>query len=343
MAVHLEVEGPQPQRRLTVALRLVLVFPHLLLGTAVLGTVAIFVMAIAWFAALLTARVPHGVADLLARILQYQARMYGYGQHLLTDRYPPFTVGPAEHPIQLSFDEVGRFNRLAVLFRAVLMVPALLITQILTAGTILVLVVLWVIVLVTGRMPDAAHAALTAVLRYHMRTYAYIGLVTTTYPRGLFGEGDEDDPLVLSRAAKNLIILFLVLGTAAQAVNISRSAADLARATSVARELDEAYVAFEKGADAWFDRIDACTSAECVRSANTTFGIAVDTFQQEVWAADVSITEEDEVDVVSEDLDELRALLNDTSDTERLRLAVDDALFVLAEDVDDLYEAVLAS
>lgn len=342
MAVHLEVEGPRPQRRFTVAFRLVLAFPHILVGTALLGTVAIFVMAIAWFAALLTARVPDGVADVLARILQYQARMYGYGQHLLTDRYPPFTVGPADHPIQLSFDEVGRFNRLAVLFRAVLMLPALLVTQLLTAGTILVLIVLWVIVLVTGRMPDAAHAALGSVLRYHMRTYAYIGMVTTTYPRGLFGEGDEDDPLVLSRAAKNLIILFLVLGTAAQAVNVSRSAADLARATSVARELDEAHVTLEDSADAWIERIESCASAECVRSANTTFGIAVDTFQQEVWAADVSVAAEDEADVVSEDLDELRTLLNETADTERLRLSVEDALFVLSEHVDDLYEAVLA-
>ena len=342
MAVHLEVEGPQPQRRFTVALRLVLAFPHLLIGTALLGTLAIFVMVIAWFAALLTARVPDGVADLLARILQYQARMYGYGQHLLTDRYPPFTVGPADHPIQLTFDEVGRFNRLAVLFRAVLMVPALLVTQLLTAGSIIVLIVLWVIVLITGRMPDAAHAALASVLRYHMRTYAYIALVTTTYPRGLFGEGDEDDPLVLSRAAKNLIILFLVLGTAAQAVNLSRSAADLARATSVAREVDEAHDALEASAATWLQRVESCTSTECVRSANTTFGVAVDTFQQEVWAADVSITAEDEVDTVSEDLEELRALLNDTTDAERLRLAVDDALFVLAEDVDDLYEAVLA-
>ena len=342
MAVHLEVEGPQQQRRLTVALRLLLVFPHLLFGTIVLGTIALLAMIIAWFVALLTARVPDGIADLLARILQYQARMYGYGQHLLTDRYPPFTVGPAEHPIELTFDEVGRFNRLAVLFRGVLMLPALLVTQILTGGTIFVLVVLWVIVLVTGRMPDAAHAALTAVLRYHMRTYAYIGLVTTTYPRGLFGEGDDDDPLVLSRASKNLIILFLVLGTAAQAFNVSRSADEYARAASAARELDEAHGDFEVAGEEWFERIDACTSAECVRSANTTFGVAVDAFQQEVWAVDVAPTAEDEVDVVSDDLDELRTLLNDTSDTERLRLAVDDALFVLSEDFDHLYEAVLA-
>ncbi|HEX4906292.1 MAG TPA: DUF4389 domain-containing protein [Acidimicrobiales bacterium] len=342
MAVHLEVEGPQPQRRLTVAFRLVLVFPHLLFGTAVLGTIALFAMMLAWFSALLTARVPHGVADLLARILQYQARMYGYGQHLLTDRYPPFTIGPAEHPIELSFDEVGRFNRLAVLFRFVLMLPALVVTQIALGGTIIVLLVLWVIVLVTGRMPDAPHAALTAVLRYHMRTYAYVGLVTTTYPRGLFGEGDDDDPLVLSRASKNLILLFLVLGTVAQAFNVSRTADDYARAASVAAEIDEAHDELEAAGGAWLSRVEDCTSAECVRSANTTFGIAVDTFQQELWATDVPLIAEDEVDVVRDDLDELRALLNDTSDVERLRLAVDDALFVLREDVDDLYAEVLA-
>lgn len=342
MAVHLEVEGPQPQRRLTVAFRLVLAIPHLLFGTAILGTVAVLAMVIAWFAALITARVPHGVADLLARILQFQARMYGYGQHLLTDRYPPFAIGPADHPIQLGFDEVGRFNRLAVLFRIVLMMPALVVTQILTAGTIFVLFVLWLIVLVTGRMPDAAHAALAAVLRYHMRTYAYIGLVTTTYPRGLFGEGDEDDQLVLSRASKNLILLFLAIGTVVQAVNVSQTADDYARAASAAREIDEAHDDLEGAATAWISRVEGCTSAECVRSANTTLGVAVDTFQQELWSTDVPLIAEDEVDVVIEDLDELRLLLNDTSDVDRLLLAVDDALFVLRDDVDDLYAEVLA-
>ena len=342
MAVHLEVDAPQRQSRLTVALRLLLAFPHLLIGTALLGTVALFVMAIAWLAALLTARVPDGAADLLARILQYQARMYGYGQHLLTDRYPPFTVGPADHPIRLSFDEVGRFNRLAVLFRFVLMLPALLVTQILTAGTILVLIVLWVIVLVTGRMPDAAHSALTAVLRYHMRTYAYIGLVTTEYPRGLFGEGDDDDPLVLSRPAKNLILLFLVLGTAAQAFNISTSATDLARATSEARQLDDAYEVFLDASTVWFDRVEACSSAECVRSANTTFGVAVDRFQQHVWAVDAAETADDEIDTLSTALEDVRVLLNDTDDPERLRLVVDDALFELDRDYGALYSEVLA-
>lgn len=342
MAAHLEVDAPQEQRRVTVALRLVLAFPHLLIGTALLGTVALFVMAIAWFAALLTARVPAGAADLLARILQYQARMYGYGQHLLTDRYPPFTIGPADHPIELTFDEVGRVNRLAVLFRFVLMLPALLVTQILTAGTIVVLVVLWVIVLVTGRMPDAAHAALTAVLRYHMRTYAYIGLVTTDYPRGLFGQGDDDDPLVLQRGAKNLVILFLVLGTAAQAFNISTSATDLARASSEARQLDDAYEVFLDAGAVWFDRVEACSSAECVRSVNRTFVVAVDRFQQHVGAVDAPDTAEEEIDTLSGALDGMRELLNDTDDPERLRLVVEDALFELDRDYGDLHSEVLA-
>lgn len=356
MAVQLGVEGPRPQRRLTVAFRVLLAIPHFLFGSAVLGTIALFVIIVAWFAALITARVPHAIADLLARILQYQARMYGYGQLLLTDRYPPFTVGLVDYPVELSFDEVGTFNRAAVLFRAILQLPALILTQLVSTGVAVCLFFIWLVTLVAGRMPDAAHMALASALRYQMRTYAYVGLVTTEYPHGLFGdrEGEPTDGdelpgtphitrFVLSRAAKNLLVLFLVLGVGLQSVNVAVSVGDVSRGLGTARELDEHYVAFLDSWEVWTERVDSCgESAECRRSANTGFGIAVDRLQQQVWALEVPDAAMDEVDVVSDDLTALRQLLVDTGDPVRLSLQVEDALFELDEDYQDLYDAVLA-
>ena len=334
MAVRLSVEPPRPQRRLTVAFRLLLALPHFLFGSVVLGSVAIVVIVIAWFAALLTARVPDGLADLLARILQYQARMYGYGQLLLTDVYPPFVVGPAEHPVELDFDEVGPFNRAAVLFRLVLLLPAMIVTQVVLTGVTAALVFIWLITLVAGRMPSAAHEALASSLQYQMRAYAYAGLVTTTYPRGLFAG--------LSQSARRLLLVFVVLGVGLQGVNVATTVASVSRGLSAARQLDEDYVDLLDAAGTWDDRVASCELDDCVRTANTTFVVAVDRFQQQVRAVEAAETADDEIDAVSDDLDELRDLLNDTDDAERLRLAVDDALFELDRDYGDLYDEVLA-
>lgn len=334
MAVRLSVEASRPQRRLTVAFRLLLAVPHFLVGSVVLGSIAIVLIVVAWLAALLTARVPDGLADLLARILQYQARMYGYGQLLLTDVYPPFQLGPVDHPVELDFDEVGTFNRAAVLFRLLLLIPALVVTQIVLAGVTLALFFIWLITLFAGRMPDAAHEALTSSLQYQMRTYAYTGLVTTTYPRGLFTG--------VSRPARRLLVLFLVIGFGVQSINVATTIGDVSRGLSAARELDERYADLLDAAEAWDGRVQSCELDDCVRGANTAFGVAVDRFQQHVWALDAPDTADDEIDTVSVALDDLRDLLNDTDDPERLRLAVDDALFALDRHYGELYAEVLA-
>lgn len=355
MAVHLGVEGPRPQRRMTVALRVILAIPHYVIGALVLGAIALFVIVLAWFAALLTARVPYGIADFLARVLQYQARMYGYGQLLLTDRFPPFAVGPADHPIELAFDEVGRFNRAAVLFRAILMLPAVVVTQIAVGGALVAMIVLWLVTLVAGRMPDAAHMALASVLRYQMRTYAYVGLVTTEYPSGLFGDAepetiDGEPPttphitrFVLSRAAKNVLVAFLVIGTALQAVNAAGSVRTASRSFAVADELDDGYADLLDASQVWSSLAGSCTTSECLRDsgANLRFDRELARFQRRIEAVDLPASADDDAEVVHRDLAELRTMLRDFGDVERLRLQVVDAMFELDEDYQHLYNAVL--
>ena len=50
-------------------------------------------------------------------------------------------------------------------------------------------IVAWIIVLITGKLPDSLHQAYTAVFRYQVRQYCYQYLLTPTYPvRGLFGD-----------------------------------------------------------------------------------------------------------------------------------------------------------
>ncbi len=84
--VDVEIDGPGPQRRLVTLFRLVLAVPAFLVyGTlsAVLAVAAFF----AWFAALITGRMPRGLRSLGAFAIRYGAQTTAYWV-VLTDRYP---------------------------------------------------------------------------------------------------------------------------------------------------------------------------------------------------------------------------------------------------------------
>src|SRR5262249_47407570 len=108
----------------------------------------------------------------------------------LTDEYPPFAFEDSGYPVRLAVGP-GRLNRLTVAFRVILAVPAAIVSLLLTCGlSLLVIFAGWLAVLIAGRLPDPLHQAFTAVLRYTVRYYGYLYLLTGSYPAGLFG----DDP-----------------------------------------------------------------------------------------------------------------------------------------------------
>jgi hypothetical protein len=89
--IDLEVDPPEAQGRLTVAFRIILAIPAMII-TQILrylsGALAIF----SWFVALFTGRVPEGIRDFAAFALRYETQTYAYIV-LLTPRYPSFNVG----------------------------------------------------------------------------------------------------------------------------------------------------------------------------------------------------------------------------------------------------------
>lgn len=183
--------GPERQRRATVAFRFVLAIPHFVWG-GIVAFVATLAVIAGWFAALALGRLPSGIATFVGRAVQYFTRVQGYGYMLLTDRYPPFALD-RDHVISLSVAPT-RLNRAAVLFRAVLMVPAYLVTSVLGSGYFVVGFFVWLIVLVKGRMPSTIFQANAAILRYQARFYAYAAMLTAEYPRGLFGDPSAPVP-----------------------------------------------------------------------------------------------------------------------------------------------------
>jgi hypothetical protein len=178
--------GPAPQSRLTVLIRILMVIPHLIVLWA-LAIAAYVVVIIGWFGALFTGQLPGFAADYLSGFLRWQTRVFGY-TILLTDVYPPFTLEDADYPIRVAV-RPSRLNRLAVLFRFFLLIPAYLVQTVVAYGAFtLVAFVTWLIVLITGRMPDALHAAYSAVLRYQTRVLGFAFMLTSAYPSGLYGD-----------------------------------------------------------------------------------------------------------------------------------------------------------
>jgi hypothetical protein len=175
--VQASFSGPAPQSRVTVAFRLLLAIPHLL----ILVTMAVgagVVAFIGWFGALFTGRLPVFAADFLTGYLRWASRVQAY-QYLLTDEYP----------VRLAVPRGQELNRAAVFFRFFLLIPCWIVQSVISYGALtLFQFVNWLIVLISGQMPDTIHQALSAVLRYNYRVLAFALMLTSTYPAGLFGD-----------------------------------------------------------------------------------------------------------------------------------------------------------
>jgi hypothetical protein len=162
--------------------------------------------------------------------ISWQARLYGYLQ-LLTDAYPPFSFTSANYPVRVVLGPPGELNRFAVLFRFILLIPVMIVSTLVSYGWYLFSFITWLIVLFTGRMPVALFLATSAVLRYSLRFQSYGWMLTSAYPKDLFGDApaaSREDistpatrPLILTKAARVLVIVFIVLGVLGYAGQIA--------------------------------------------------------------------------------------------------------------------------
>ena len=316
----------------------------MLLIAGVLSTAALVAIVIAWFAALFTTRVPAGITEFLVQVLQYLARAYGF-TGLLSGEYPPFDIDDGgDYAVEAEIDAAERFNRAAVFFRALLQLPAVLITQILWSGTAVLLLPLWFVTLAVGRLPTAAHQAVSSMLQYQLQTFAYVGLVTSTYPRSPFTGGD----LPMSRAAKVLVAVSLVLGVAGTSANVALNGGGFGLSTKVF-DLD---VDYDRDFDAWVEDVRDCTvggDAACERRVDARFLFETERYVRDLRGLDLPQETLDEAAAVADELDAIAQLLRDLSETsgereqQRLRFLVDDAKIRYDDAQRDLYDAVVFS
>ena len=311
--------GPAPQSRLTVAFRIFLAIPQLIV-LWLLGVAAGVITIIGWFGALFTGRLPVFAADFLTGYLRWLSRVYAYN-YLLTDVYPPFTLDDADYPVRLAVTP-GRLNRLAVLFRFFLLIPCWIVQAVVSYGALTIFMfVTWLIVLVTGQMPDAIHQGLAAVLRYQVRTLGFAMMLTSAYPGGLFGDPQAQpeygDPqaqpgygvqpgyaqagygapaagpagglswrLVLSAAARKLVILFIVLGVVLAAVNGAVQAALAGNSVSALSAAKQVVADMQPTRDAlnnYSAHVQACNKKlSCVEGVDRQVAATLSTFATEL-------------------------------------------------------------
>jgi hypothetical protein len=208
--VDMEFDPPAPQRRWTVALRLLLMVPVLILAFVIAGTggvpqydrsssstaTGLQIMGIlstagvvAWFYSLFRGRAPEGVTRLLWYCLHYGALAWSY-IFVLTDRYPnpdPALLGrprrPPPHPVALRVpaDELER-SRVTVFFRLPLFVPHLIWLTLWGILTVIVGILNWIATLVRGRSPAVFHRFLAAFVRYLTHVTAFSTVVANPFP-----------------------------------------------------------------------------------------------------------------------------------------------------------------
>jgi hypothetical protein len=178
--IRLVVTDDLRRTRLTVFFRLLLAIPHFIL--LALWGIAVFVTTIiAWFAALLTERVPVGVHDFIARYIRYSVHVYAYTT-LAADPFPGFGGQEGSYPVDLVVAPPVEQGRAGVFFRALLAIPALVLASAMNYLVEILVVFAWFVCLALGRMPEGMRNLLAFTIRYHAQTHAYYSLLTPRYP-----------------------------------------------------------------------------------------------------------------------------------------------------------------
>jgi hypothetical protein len=211
--LDVELPEPGPQRRWTIALRLLLAIPALLVAAVLgaglhaagaaehsadssgepafffsIGGALAAIAFLGWFAALAIGGMPRGLRDLGAYGIGYGAQTWAYFL-LLTERYPnsdPDAIGPVwelpPHQVQVAVDDDGRRSRLTAFFRLLLAIPHFVWLGLWTVAAFLAAIANGIVALVRGRSAEALHRFLAAYVRYAAHVTAFATLVANPFP-----------------------------------------------------------------------------------------------------------------------------------------------------------------
>jgi Domain of unknown function (DUF4389) len=182
-----EVEHPERVTNWKPLVQWLLAIPHFIVLYA-LGIVAEVVAIIAWFAIVITGRLPEGFAGVQHLYIRYINRTYAYAA-FLREEYPPFAFGttaddPGDYPgVRTAFrPQFEDRNRLTVAFRFILVIPHLIVLSLLGFVAWIAVIIGVFVVLFTGQWSAGLRDFVVGVMRWNTRVNAYFLLLTDDYP-----------------------------------------------------------------------------------------------------------------------------------------------------------------
>ncbi len=178
--VRLQIDLSERGNRLTTFFRLLLAIPHFI-ALMVLGLVADIGTIVLWIVIIITGKRPAGLARFLVYHLRWSTRVNAY-LSLLTDEYPPFSGDERQYPARIQVDYSERGNRLTTFFRLLLAIPHFIALMVLGLVADIGTIVLWIVIIITGKRPAGLARFLVYYLRWSTRVNAYLSLLTDDYP-----------------------------------------------------------------------------------------------------------------------------------------------------------------
>ena len=184
-----------------------LVIPHVIV-LVFLWIAFIVLWLVALLAILFTARYPRAIFDFNVGVLRWTWRVafYSYGA-LGTDRYPPFTLGPADYPATLEIPYPEQLSRGKALVKWwLLALPHYLVIAVMAGGfttgwlgdmqapslNAVLVAIAAIALLFTGRYPRDIFRLVVGINRWVLRVVAYAALMRDEYPPFRFDTGGID-------------------------------------------------------------------------------------------------------------------------------------------------------
>jgi hypothetical protein len=179
----LDIAYTEQRNRGTTAVRLILVIPHMVIAGA-WGYLINLLAFVQWVIILFTGKRNKALYDFTSQYLAYATRTYAYAG-LMYDTYPAFAFTPdgANTPMRYQATYTEPANRLTNALRIIWAIPALLITAVLGIVAMVVTVICWFIIVITGKMPRGMFDHLLKFHRYSVQTNGYMNLMTDEYPK----------------------------------------------------------------------------------------------------------------------------------------------------------------
>jgi hypothetical protein len=176
-----DVTYAEQRNRLTVAFRIILGIPHLIVAQ-LWGYVVQILAVIQWFIILFTGKRNEGIWNFQSSWWHYYGRVNSYTS-LLHDVFPPFGTEAGSVPVQTTITNDEPVNRLTNALRIIWVIPAAIIGILLFIAAFVVEVISWFAIVITGKHPRGMWDFILKAMRYMMQLQAYSLLMTDSYPK----------------------------------------------------------------------------------------------------------------------------------------------------------------